>query len=430
MLKKLRTKTYNFLRWTEKWTKTDMIYFTKGGFWLTTGQMFSALSAFLLSIAFANLLPKETYGNYKYILSIASILSIPTLSGMTTALAQSVAKGYDGSLKLVLKTRIKWGLLSALASLILAGYYFYQGNNILTLSFLISAIFLPLMDPFNSYDALLVGKKLFRTSTRYNIIMKAVATIGMIGTLYLTKNIFLIIFSYFILYTSLRFIFLQFTIYKIRLNDQQDSKTISYGKHLSLMGVIDILAAQLDKILVFNFLGAIELGIYSFAIAMPEQIKGLLKGIQSLALPKFTQSKYRENRKSIIIKMFKLSLLVSPIIIIYIIAAPYIFKIFFPQYLDSVLYSQIFSISLITISASLPVTFLQSQVATKKLWQMSLLSPTIQIFTLFIAIYFYGLIGMISARIINRFINLLIVTVMIENKPVLSTNFDNNPPAK
>src|SRR3989338_6258286 len=118
MVKILKVKTYNFLRWTEKWLKTDMVYLTKGGFWLTAGQLFSSLSAFLLSIAFANLLPRETYGTYKYVLSIASLLSIPTLSGMTTSLAQAVAGCYDGSFIPALKARIKWGLFGALASLI------------------------------------------------------------------------------------------------------------------------------------------------------------------------------------------------------------------------------------------------------------------------------------------------------------------------
>jgi len=391
-----------------------MVYFSRGGFWLTAGQMFSSLSAFLLSIAFANLLPKETYGTYKYVLSIASILSIPTLSGMTTSLAQAIASGSDGSFIPAVKARIKWGLLGALASLILASYYFYQADTTLTISFLMAAVFLPFMDSFNSYEAILVGKKLFKTSTKYNIIMKAAATIGMISTLYLTKNIFLIIFSYFILYTVLRFIFLQITIYKIELNHQQDPKTISYGKHLSLMNVISTAASQLDKILIFNYLGAIELGIYSFAIAMPEQIKGLLNNIQTLALPKFTQSTHRENRKTILIKMLKFSVIVFPVVIIYIITAPYIFKLFFPQYLDAVFYSQIFSLSLLTIPAGLPITFLQSQANTKKLWQLNLITPITQIIVMFIGVYFYGLMGVIMARVISRIINFILFVKMVE----------------
>ena len=414
MLEITRNKTYHFLRWTEKWIKTDMVYFTTGGFWLTVGQLFSSLSAFLLSIAFANLLPRETYGIYKYVLSIASILSIPTLSGISTALTQSVAKGFEGSLKLAIKTRIKWGLIGTIASLILAGYYFYQNNTSLTFSFLIVAIFLPFMDSFSSYEAVLIGKKLFKVNTKYNILIKVCATIITISTLYLTDSILLIVFSYFILYTTLRLIFLKITIYKTKLNNRQDQQIISYGKNLSFMDIIGIITSQLDKILIFSYLGAVELGIYAFAIAMPEQIKGIFKNIYTLSLPKFTQSNYKENRRTILIKMFKLSLVVLPIIIIYILAAPYIFKWFFPQYLDSVFYSQIFSISLLTLPNVFPVAFLQSQKAQKKLYQYSIVSPIIQIITLFILIYFFDLMGIVMARILNRFINLFFSITLID----------------
>ena len=138
------------------------------------------------------------------------------------------------------------------------------------------------------------------------------------------------------------------------------------------------------------------------------------KNIYTLALPKFAQSNYKENRRSILIKMLKLSLVVLPIIIIYILVAPYIFTWFFPQYLDSIFYSQIFSISLLTLPNVFPVAFLQSQKAQKKLYQYSIVSPIIQIITLFILIYFFDLMGIVMARILNRFINLFFSITLID----------------
>jgi O-antigen/teichoic acid export membrane protein len=190
------------LRWSEKYFKTDMVYLARGGFWLTLGQTISSLSSFLLVVAFANLLPKETYGTYKYVLSIAGILAISTLSGMSTAIIQAVARGYEGSLVPALKTKIRWGLLGGLAGLILAGYYFYQGNITLTVSFLISAVFLPFMDSFGIYDAFLQGRKLFDISAKYGIISQIIAVIILITTLFFTKNLFFILFVYFLDFTS------------------------------------------------------------------------------------------------------------------------------------------------------------------------------------------------------------------------------------
>jgi O-antigen/teichoic acid export membrane protein len=92
MWNKFKNKTYHLLRWSEKYTKTDMVYLTKGGFWLTTGKIISAIVGFILLIIYANFLPKETFGNFQYILSIIGLLYIFNLPGLDTSLTKSINK--------------------------------------------------------------------------------------------------------------------------------------------------------------------------------------------------------------------------------------------------------------------------------------------------------------------------------------------------
>jgi O-antigen/teichoic acid export membrane protein len=403
MISKIKKKAKEILLWSQKYTKTDMIYLARGGFWLTLGQAISSLSSFLLAIAFANLLPKETYGTYKYILSIASILAIPTLSGIGTAVTQAVARGYEGSLIPALKTKIRWGILGGLASLILAGYYFYQGNTTLTISFLISAVFLPFMDSFGIYDSLLQGRKLFDISTKYFIISQIIAIASLIAVLFFTKNLFLILFAYFASWTLLRFIFLKITLKKFSINHNQDPKTISYGKHLSLIGIIGTIASYLDRILIFHYLGAVEVAVYSFAIAPPNQIKGLFKNLPALALPKLSQRSFKEIDSVLYKRLLKLFIMGGIIAGIYILAAPYIFKIFFPKYLDSIFFSQLFAI---TIVLTTPISILSAVGQSKLtltpksfLYPGSIIPQIILIGSLFLLIKF-GIIGVILSRII------------------------------
>jgi len=406
MIKIIKQKIYNFLRQSEKYTKTDMVYLFKGGSWLTAGQIVSSICSFLLAIAFANLLPKETYGNYKYILSIASLLAIPTLSGIDTAIIQAVARGYEGSFIKGLKTKIQWGLFGGLASLILSGYYYFNNNFTLTFAFLIAGIFVPFMDSFNIYSSFLIGKKLFNIQTKYISSVRILSIGTIISTLFFTKNLFIIIFAYFFSYSLFRAIFLIITLKRYIPNKEKDSGTISYGKHLSLMNIINALANCLDKVLVFHYLGAVELAIYSFAIIPPEQLKGFLKNIRPLALPKLSNKTTKEIKKTIFQKTIKLGLFISIGVIVYILLAPYFYKIFFPQYLDSVFYSQVFSISLITAISILPVSALQAKMAKKELYKLNIYGPIIEIFLLLFSVYFYGILGIILARVISRFINL------------------------
>jgi len=401
---KLKQKIYNLLRWSQKYTQTDMVYLAKGEFWLTLGQIISTASGFLLAIAFANLLPKETYGTYKYVLSLASILAIPTLSGMNTAIVRAVAQGYEGSFIPALKTKLRWGVLSSLASLGLAGYYFFQGNTTLTICFLIVAVFLPLMNSFAIYEAFWGGKKRFKIQTKYRVITQILAVSGLLITLFLTQNLFLILLVYFASYTLLRFIFLQITIKKVKFSQKQDPETISYGKHLSLMGVIGLIAGQLDKLLLWHFLGAVPLAIYFIAVTPPIKIKDALKTIGGLALPKFSQRSKEELKRSVSKKVIKLFLLVVPIVILYIILAPLMYKILFPQYLDSVIYSQVFIISLVAvIPATLLSTSLLAQMRKKELYIYNTLSPIFQITLLLILLPLYGIWGAIFALLITRF---------------------------
>ncbi len=414
MFNKLRYKLYHLLRKSQKYTKTDNVYLAKYGSWLTIAQVISSAGAFLLALAFANLLPKETYGVYKYVLSIVSLLAIPTLVGIDTAVTQAVSRGYEGSLIKGLKTKIKWGILGGLASLSLAGYYYFNDNATLTISFLIAALFIPLMESFNLYIALLGGRKIFAKQAQYTTLIRLISVAVLITTLFLTKNIFLIILAYFLSYTFLRLIFFLITLKKFLPNKKEDPKTISYGKHLTLIEIISTIANYLDKILVFHYLGAVELAIYSFAIIPPEQIKSVLKNIKTLALPKLSQRSKKEIKAAILPKILKLALLIALTVVIYIILAPFLYGIFFPQYSQSVFYSQIFSISLIATVATLPYTALQAKTAKKQLYQFHIYAPLIQIALLVILIYFYGLLGIILARVIGRFVNLAIIYWLVK----------------
>lgn len=407
-------QVYKLLRWSEKYTKTDMVYLAHGGFWLTLGQVVSAASSLLLSLAFANLLPKETFGIYKYVLSAAGILAIPTLHGMGTAVTQAVARGHEGSFVPALKARIRWGLIGGVTGLALAGYYYLQGNATLAISFLITAVFLPIMDPFSTYDALLQGKKMFGVSSRYGMISQVAATFSMVITLLATKNIFIILLAYFIPWTVLRFIFLKITLKKFPPNQSQDEKTIPYGKNLSIINILTTVAAYMDRFLVFHFLGAVELAVYSIAIAFPENIRNFFKFIQPLALPKFANQEKTETKKYLFHKMWRMAAVIVVIIVLYIIAAPLVFKLLMPKYMDAVLYSQLFSVSLIYFVIALPVSALQAQLEQKKLYRFYTTTSLFQLATLLPMAYFFGIMGVILSRIVSRFFQIVFMIYVIK----------------
>lgn len=409
MIKKIKDKARKTLRWSEKYTNTDMVYLAKGGSWLVSGQFISSLSAFLLSIVFANFLSKETFGTYQYVLSIAGILAIPTLSGINTSLIRSIAQGKDGSFFDALKTKIKFGLIGGVASLILAGYYYLNGNIDLTISFLIISVFLPFTDSLSLYGSIINGKKLFHLSTIYGSILNICRLIFLTLIIILTKNVFLIIFSFYFINTLLRFIFLKKTIKKAGLNDIKDPGAISYGKHLSFMNILSSISGELDKILLWKFLGAAPLAIYSFSMSPVVRIQGLFKSFESLAFPKIANQKIEVLKRTLPQKVFRLFLLTIAPTIIYIILAPWIYQTFFPQYLDSVIYSQVFAIIILFTPQKIIGAALTAHAQKKALYVISLVNPIVRIVSLSILLPIYGIMGAIISVMIPYFVNLILL---------------------
>ncbi len=408
LVNNIKNRVYRFLRKTEKYTSTDMIYLAKGGFWLTLGQIISTTASLLLAMAFANLLDPVTYGNYKYIFSLAGILSIFTLTGMGTAITQAVAREFEGSFYSVFREKLKFGALASIAAISLAGYYFFQGNYILPIPLLITAVFLPLIQASGIYGSFLLGRKLFNIQVKYSVLTRIISVLSLILTLFLTKNLFWLIAVYFISNAFLNYFFYLVTQKKNQPNKKEDPQTLSYGKHLSLIGIISVIANYLDQVLVFILIGSTQLAIYAFAVILPNQIQSILKNVNVLALPKFATRSRKEIRVNIMQKFWRFFFLTGVIIIIYIIIAPYIYQIIFPKYLASIPYSQLFIFSLISSPAVLMGTSFQAKIMKKELYLLKLV-PLIRIILLVLLTHFYGILGTIVAMVGAKVFGLILI---------------------
>lgn len=389
---------YNFLRKTQKYTGTDNVYLFKGGLWLTLNQVVASGSSFLLALALANLLDKTAYGNYQYILSLIGLLGIFSLQGIRTAISQAVARGLEGSFYTGFKIRLKWGSIGSLIAIGLALYYWLKGNEILSLPLLITALLLPLMQASRVYSGFLSGKRLFDVGAKYNIATDLISVGTVIAVLFITKNVFWLIAAYLVSNTFLNCFFDYLVKIKYKPNKKEDPQTLNYAKHLSFLGVISLAGDYLDKILLFNFLGPAQLAVYSFAIALPVQIKATLANIPALAFPKFAAQSDEIIKANAMRKFWKLTLLVAVIIILYLAIAPFFYKIFFPQYLDSIIYSQIFIFFLISIPASLLDTIFNAKIMKKNIYIIKFFS-LFRIILYLILIPTFGIWGLIIARV-------------------------------
>jgi len=411
-MNKIKNKIYKILRYSEKYTKTDMNYATKSGSWLTVGQIISSASSFLLAIAFANLLPREVYGNYKYILSIFGLLSIFSLPGIGIAVIQAVARKIEGPFHQAFKTKLKWGAVGSLIAIIIGIYYLYQGNTILPIPLFLCALFLPLMQATQIYISLLHGRKLFSWATKFGSMTRILSTASMVGALLLTNSLIWIMFAYLFINTLINTLIYLLTKKKFKPNHQQDEETIRYGKHLSFLEVLGTIGFYFDRFLIFHYLGAVELAIYSLASAPLDQAKKFYGMINAMIFPKFSERNVMEIRRGMKNKFIRLFLITLVIVVIYILIAPYIYRIFFPKYLDSIFYSQLLALSLFGFTFLPASTALRAKKKVKELYFNYILNFVLQIILMICFITWLGLLGLVIARIIIRILSFLNVTFL------------------
>jgi O-antigen/teichoic acid export membrane protein len=411
-MKVLRNIAYKALRYTERYTKTDMVYLTRGGFWLTLGQAASAICSFAIAIIFARYLSKDVYGNYKYILSLAGLLGAFTLTGISTAMSRSVTKGFEGSLIYAVKISLKWSFISSMISLCCSVYYYLNDNIPLSISLLIISLFSPIISGFSMYDSYLSGKKDFRLSAIFQVLLNFSTSALLILAVTngsIQKNPVLLVLAYFVFNAIVVCVLFTITLHIHKPNREIDPTMTSYGKHLSIINMLNVVAAKIDSILIFHYLGAINLAIYSFAIAIPEQMKGVVKNLTQLSFPKFAGKSLNEINTSFGHKFFIMSCVLVIAVIAYILATPLIFHILFPQYVESIVYSKIYALSLLGSLASLPLNVFESHADKDVLYKVNVFGAILQIATLAILVPFYGIMGAVVARIITRFLVLIVI---------------------
>ncbi|MEK7642703.1 MAG: oligosaccharide flippase family protein [Patescibacteria group bacterium] len=388
--------------------KTDIRYIMKQGSWLAGGEIINNILSVGLIVAFANLISPSNYGIYKYILSIYAIFALSGLSGSGPAITKSVAEGNEGIYSPALKLQRKWALIGSLGTLVTALYYLSHGNKILGYSFIVATIVLPFFESQNTYQHILSGKKRFDLQIKYYSGTRIVSTVSIILALFLTQNVIIIVAAYFIPYILANFYFGYLALKQIKLNNNFDSSIISYMKHLSLIGVFSATVNYLDSIIIFQLLGPVQLAIYTIALAPATRLQSFFGIIPELSLPKYAEHPVDEIKKAIFPKILKAIPICILIVISYILIVPLFFKLFLPQYPESVRYAQLLALPFIWYPFALLARVLLVKASIKQLYHYNILESVAQCIIMFLAIYFFGLpgavIGIIATSIIGNII--------------------------
>ncbi|TSD05050.1 MAG: polysaccharide biosynthesis protein [Parcubacteria group bacterium Greene0714_7] len=418
MFQDWKDRSIRFLLWSQKYTKTDMLYLARGGFSSAIIQVAGITVSLLLAVTVSHFVPKESYGVYKYILSIVGILSLFSLNSIGSAVFQSAAQGFDGVLARAFWDNIRWSVAVFAGTLLLATYYFFMGNNTLGAGILIGGALSPILASASLFSSFLGGKKDFYRQALYGVIDVTVPVLIFIGIVMLTSNPIVLVTTFFITNTVAALYFYRRTIEVYRSHVHiHDENMLSYSKHLSFMGIINGVANYIDQVLIFHFLGGAQLAVYNFAIAIPDQLKSPVKNIASILQPRFVEYSAREIQKNIGRKILLMFVGSVGVTVLYIIVAPDIFHMLFPKYAEAAKYSQLYALWMLTIAADPMATYLVARKLTSELYVNTTVYSVFQLVGITVGVLLWGIAGVIIARIVTR-IAMLATNVLLYRRAI------------
>lgn len=419
MLERVQKRLVALIRWSERYTQTDMIYLVRGGIWLSVAQFGTSIAGFLLTLILANILTPERLGEYRFLITGFTLLSIFALPGMRTALRESTPKGYRGNLTPAFKAMFKWGLVGSVVSIGATVYYFLNDNNTLAIGFLVIAIATPLYNAATGYLEYLTALKELRKTTLYTVATRIilVATTG--GGAFLFPHYAWAILAVFLFATIIPNLWFHLRTKREfeKPGSTLDQDITRYAWHITAMTALGLVAGQLDKILVWKIAGAEALAFFFIAYTVPLALSQYLIIIPTLAFAKFGEKEPTTIRRTLLPKTLKYLFVIIIVSGAYIVAAPLFFNLFFPLYTDAILYSQVLALVPI-FGAFLPIkTYLTTLKRTKDLYILSVIPPAMRIAVAVSLIVPFGIWGAVYSLLIEAVVRSMLLIYFFLRTP-------------
>lgn len=401
----------------------DTAYTVSSTFWLGVGQFFKIVGLLVISVAFANLLSPTTYGSYKYLISIVELVFGFSLAGIPTVLAAYIARGHTKLLTSSFYLSILGSLPAGLITLGISGYYAFQGNLVFAFVLLIGALIYPVLIATRLYAPVTSGLKHFRANallgTGIIFVHAATTTVVLMFTSSLPVIVLGVLGSQ-AFATTLAFIYIYFSQKRVRGTSPEEPIDLKRESvHMSAMNIVTSIATHIDRIIVFQLLGPVALAVYSFAIAIPEQIRSIIAIFGKIAFPKFAERPFESVKKVLVLRSIQITLFAVGASLLYVFVAPMLFALLFPQYTESVQYSQLL-VLLVIFSAfgHLAGVALNAHLRIKDLHYYTGTHSVLRILLHATLIPILGIMGAVLASIVHSFISsiLLLFFVFWRNK--------------
>ncbi len=383
--------------------------FLKESLWVTFGQLGTSLSAFVVLAVLANLVPKESLGEYRFVLAAVTIFGIATLPGLDTAIVQSTARGFSGQLSSLIRTKIIWGIGGLVLGVAVSAFYFFTGNEPRALALLAASVLVPFYGTYFIYFFFLQGKREFLWSSSFQIVSRLFFAVLVILTAVFLRDPVSLVVTYMLSTIITQYVGYWITQKKYAHEEQKlDLDIVSYGKKLTVLGALNIIAVNIDKILVGIFLGPVAVAVYTIATLLPLESIRAGRIIGQVTLPTFSTEGFSVKTTWFFKKLIFLEVVLLVGWAGYAVLAPFFFSVFFPTYTEAVPYSIAAMLIVLTAPAYVLRSLFVAQKYTFGINLTLIVVPVCKTVILAVGLVWFGLWGAVWALVIGGFVELIV----------------------
>jgi O-antigen/teichoic acid export membrane protein len=399
-----KQRLYALLRWSETYTKADMVYVAASNFWLVVPRFLLLLIGMLLTVGFANLLSPTLYGTYKYVIAAAGFIGAFSLNAMGQSVMRSVAQGNTGVVPGLVRTSMLWSIPASAVALGISAYYFAHANTMLGYAFIFIAVTNVLGNGYGLSKSVLVATGDFKTNTFFGFPRAVLSILVVLATLAFTHDVLWILLAYFASNLYFAWSLYRYCVKKlhIRASDEGLSEAVTFGKHMSVLGFFMLISGQIDQLLLFHFTGPAELAIYTLALMPVKEAQNVLANFGTIVFPKLAKKTKEEVRSSLPLRLQQVTALSIIGTVGYVICVPFLFTYLFPKYIASIAVSQVLALTILFQGKGLIESLLISHAEVKKRYVAILSSQAIEFLLFCTLIPLYGLWGAAWATVLSE----------------------------
>lgn len=279
----------------------DIHYFLPRLSLITGRYTINTIIALVVSIAFARLAEKETYGAYQYILSVVSLASIFSLPGLNTATLRAVVEGDEKAVAHSVRISFRYSLIATVILIILAAYRYTHGEPVVGIALGMAAFLVPFFYAPNNWYVYYEGNLDFYSSTIRIVVTNIAVLLGLLAGLKLELPLIGLVTIYFGINAILNNLFYFERRRHVKHSEHPSTLNIPYALRCTIQKFTTTLGENLQAIAVASLFGFANLAIYQVSQTFVNAFSGLTAALSSTYFPLLLKYKHLNHIRIVVL---------------------------------------------------------------------------------------------------------------------------------